>query len=122
VLVARATELIAMAVRNFEREVPALAKLKLVLRLELRGRGDVQVFRVRVPGPEVSKGEPDDARLELSVPRGSFNQLAEKGRLSDWREAYEHGQVKVAGDREIERLIGTVIQRQEARSRLKKAR
>ena len=115
-----ARELIAMAVRNFEREVPALAKLKLVLRLELRGRGDVQVFRVRVPGPEVSKGEPDDARLELSVPRSHFNQLAEKGRLADWREAYEHGQVKVSGDREIERLIGTVIQRQEARSRLKK--
>jgi hypothetical protein len=117
----RATELIAMAVRNFEREVPALAKLKLVLRLELRGRGDVQVFRVRVPGPEVSKGEPEDARLVLSVPRASFNQLAEKGRLPDWREAYEHGLIKVSGDREIERLIATVIQRQEARSRLKKA-
>jgi hypothetical protein len=117
----RATELIAMAVRNFEREVPALAKLKLVLRLELRGRGDVQVFRVRVPGPEVSKGEPEDARLELSVPRANFNQLAEKGRLPDWREAYEHGLIKVSGDREIERLIATVIQRQEARSRLKKA-
>jgi hypothetical protein len=117
----RTTELIAVAVRNFEREVPALAKLKLVLRLELRGRGDVQVFRVRVPGPEVSKGEPEDARLELSLPRSNFNQLAEKGRLAEWREAYEHGQIRVSGDREIERLIATVIQRQEARSRLKKA-
>jgi SCP-2 sterol transfer family len=116
-----ARELIAAAVRNFEREVPALAKLKLVLRLELRGRGDIQVFRVRVPGPEVTKGEPEDARLKLSLPRASFNQLAEKGRLADWREAYEHGQIKVSGDREIERLLGTVIQRQEARSRLKKA-
>jgi SCP-2 sterol transfer family len=116
-----ARELIAVAVRNFEREVPALAKLKLVLRLELRGRGDIQVFRVRVPGPEVTKGEPEDARLKLSLPRASFNQLAEKGRLADWREAYEHGQIKVSGDREIERLLGTVIQRQEARSRLKKA-
>jgi hypothetical protein len=116
----RASELIAVAVRNFEREVPALAKLKLVMRVELRGRGDVQVYRVRVPGPEVSKGEPDDARLELSIPRSHFNELAEKGKLPHWREAYEHGQIKVAGDPDIRRLVGTVIQRQEARSRLKK--
>jgi hypothetical protein len=116
----RATELIAVAVRNFEREVPALAKLKLVIRLELRGRGDVQVFRVRVPGPEVSKAEPEDARLVLSMPRSHFNELAEKGKLADWREAYEHGHLRVAGDPEIQRLVGTVIQRQEARSRLKK--
>jgi hypothetical protein len=118
---ATAQQLINVAVRSFEREVPALAKLKLVIRLELRGRGDVQVFRVRVPGPDVSKGEPDDARVEVAMPRSEFNRLAEKGRLRDWREAYEHGQVKVTGDPEVRRLIGTVIERQEARTRLKKA-
>ena len=64
---ARPAELIAVAVRNLEREVPALAPLKLVVRLELRGRGDVQVFRVRLPGPEVTKGEPEDARLEIAL-------------------------------------------------------
>jgi hypothetical protein len=119
--VARASELIAVAVRNFEREVPALAKLKLVIRLELRGRGDVQVFRVRVPGPEVSKGEPEDARIEIAMPRARFNELATAGTLPGWREAYEHGDVKVLGDREVLKLIGTVIERHEARSRLRKA-
>ncbi len=118
---ARPAELIAVAVRNLEREVPALAPLKAVLRLELRGRGDVQVFRVRLPGPEVTKGEPDDARLEISMSRSVFNEFAEKGQLSDWREAYEHGDIRVGGDPEIRRLIGTVIERQMARSRLKKA-
>lgn len=117
---ARPTELISVAVRNFEREVPALAKLKLVLRLELRGRGDVQVFRVRLPGPDVSKGEPEDARVEVTMPRSRFNELATDGKLQHWREAYEHGHIKVAGDHEIQKLIGTVIERQEARSRLKK--
>ena len=117
----RASELIATAVRNFEREVPALAKLKLVLRLELRGRGDVQVYRVRVPGPEVSKGEPDDARVEVTVSRSRFNELATQGKLRQWHEAYDHGDIKVAGDPEIRRLIATVIERQEARSRLRKA-
>jgi hypothetical protein len=119
--VARPAELIAVAVRNLEREVPALAPLKVVVRLELRGRGDVQVFRVRLPGPEVTKGEPQDARVEVILPRSHFNQLVEKGRLQNWREAYESGQIKIAGDPEIRRLIGTVIERQMARSRLKKA-
>ena len=118
---ARATELIATAVRNFEREVPALGKLKLVIRLELRGRGDVQVFRVRVPGPEVSRGEPDDARIAVSIPRSHFNELATDGKLQHWHDAYEHGYVKVEGDPEIQRLVARVIERQEARSKLRKS-
>jgi hypothetical protein len=118
---ARPTELIAVAVRNLEREVPALARLKLVVRLELRGRGDVQVFRVRLPAPEVTRGEPEDARLEIAMPRSQFNELAEKGALGQWREAYDHGHVKVSGDPEVRKLIGTVIERQMARTRLKKA-
>jgi hypothetical protein len=117
----RPQELIAVAVRNLEREVPALARLKIVVRLELRGRGDVQVFRVRLPAPEVSKGEPDDARLDVAMPRSVFNRLAEKGRVADWREAYDHGEVRVGGDPEVRKLIGTVIERHLARSQLRKA-
>ena len=117
----RPAELISVAVRNLEREVPALAPLKLVVRLELRGRGDVQVFRVRLPGPDVTKGEPNDARVEIAMSRSVFNQFAEKGQLADWREAYDHGHIKVIGDPEIRKLIGTVIERHMARTRLKKA-
>ena len=119
---ARPSELIAVAVRNLSREVPALGRLKLVLRLELRGRGDVQVYRVRVPGPEINKGEPDDARLEVAISRPDFNRLAEKGTLAEWREAFDSGRVKVTGDRDIQRLLATVIDRQMARTRLKRAR
>src|SRR5918992_524740 len=107
---ARAAELISVAVRNIEREVPALAKLKLVLRLELRGRADVQVFRVRLPGPEVTKEEPEDARVEISIPRSHFNELVDDGRLQHWREAYEHGHIKVEGDPNIRKLVGQVIE------------
>lgn len=119
---ARAQELISTAYRNITVEVPALARLKLTLRLELRGRGDVQVFRVRVPGPEVTKEEPDDARIEVSMARSHFNELATDGKVRHWREAYERGHIKVEGDPEIRKLVGTVIERQEARTRLKKAR
>jgi hypothetical protein len=69
----------------------------------------------------VSKGEPGDARLEVAMSRSVFNQFAEKGHLADWREAFDHGDIKVIGDPEIRKLIGTVIERQMARSRMKKA-
>jgi hypothetical protein len=117
----RAQELIAVAVRNLEREVPSLASLKIVVRLELRGRGDVQVFRVRLPAPEVTKGEPDDARLDVAMARSVFNQHAEKGHVRDWREAFEHGEIRVSGDAEVKKLIGTVIERHLARAQLRRA-
>jgi hypothetical protein len=117
---ARTQDLIATAYRRLILEVPALDKMKLVVRLELRGRGDVQVFRVRAPGPEITKGEPSDARLEVSMPRSHFNELAADGNLKQWREAYEHGHIKVSGDRQIQRLIAEVIGRHEQRSRLRK--
>lgn len=119
---ARAQDLIATAYRRFIAEVPAFDKLKLVLRLELRGRGDVQVFRVRTPGPETTKGEPEDAQLDISMPRSHFNELATEGRLKDWREALQHGHIKVSGDRRLQRLIENVIERHEQRARVQRRR
>ena len=116
----RAQDQIASAYRKLILEIPALDKLKLVIRVELRGRGDVQVFRVRTPGPEITKEDPSDARLEISMPRSHFNELAEDGKLKDWREAYEHGDLKVSGDRQVQRLVGEVISRHEQRTRTRK--
>jgi hypothetical protein len=118
----RAQDLINTAYRRFTTEVPALDKLKLVSRVELRGRGDVQVFRVRTPGPQISKGEPEDARISLSMPRSQFNELATEGTLKDWREAFERGQIKVTGDRRIQRLVENVIARHEQRARVRRVR
>jgi hypothetical protein len=120
--VASAAELIRGAVERVQQEAPALERLKLVFGLELRGRGDVQAYRIEVPGPKIAKGFGDDERLHVSVPRSDFNDLAAKGRLQDWREAYEHGHVKVEGDPEVRKLIGTVIERQLARAQLRRAR
>ncbi len=118
----RAQDLIEAAYRRFVAEIPALEKLKLVARLELRGRGDVQVFRVAAPGPEISKAEPDDARIEISIPRPRFNELAEGGEIGAWHEAYDHGEIKVGGDPDVVKLLGTVIGKHEARSKLKRVR
>ena len=41
--------------RRFLQEVPALAPMKLVVGIDLRGRGDVQHFRLEMPGTVVTK-------------------------------------------------------------------
>jgi hypothetical protein len=114
--------LIEQAVANFQREVPALARLKLVVELELRGRGDIQLFRVEVPGPKVTKDIASDAKVRLSVPRSHFNDLAREGTLRHWREAFESGTVRASGPEEILRLIQSVVIKQEERTRSRKLR
>jgi hypothetical protein len=108
---------IAQAVQDLVREVPALANLKLVARLELRARGgDAPIWRVEVPGPKVDKDPAGDARIDLSVGRPEFNELVKEGRLRNWIDAYEHGHVRVSGDQGVIKLLGNVIERQRARS------
>ncbi len=114
-------DLIEIAYKRLIEQVPALAKLKLVGRLELRARGDVQVYRVSSPGPEITKGEPEDARIELSLPRADFNDLADS-ELQHWRTAYEHGVLKVGGDPAVIRLLGGVLAKHEARSKMRRVR
>ncbi len=114
--------LIEAGVLNFQRQVPALTKLKLVVELELRGRGDIQLFRVEVPGPKVTKDIASDAKVRLSVPRSDFNELAREGTIRHWREAFESGTVRATGPTEILRLISSVVEKQEERTRSRKLR
>jgi hypothetical protein len=114
--------LIETAVKRFLEEVPALAPLKLVAGLELRGRGDVQMYRVELPGPKVRKDIAADAKVHLSLARSHFNELATKGHIRDWREAFAHGDVKATGIDQVLKLIVNVVERQEERTRTRKAR
>lgn len=109
--------LIGQAVERLGEEVPALKQLKLVIRLELRARGggDVPIWRVELPGPVVTRDPAGDSRIDVSVARSHFNELAEDGSLPDWVEAYEHGHVRVTGDPAVTKLLGNVIGRQMAR-------
>lgn len=113
--------LIETAVNRFLAEVPALQPLKIVVGLELRGRGDLQIYRVELPGPKVSKDIPSDAKVTLEMPRSHFNELATKGHVKQWREAFEHGDVKATGIDQVMKLIVNVVERQEERSRTRKA-
>jgi hypothetical protein len=113
-------DLIRTAVERFQAEVPALRKLKLVFGLELRGRGDIQLYRVELPGPQIKKDLAQDERVLVEIDRPQFNELAEKGTLKSYRRAYETGHIKVTGDSNVKKLIAQVVERQEQRSRLKK--
>jgi hypothetical protein len=113
--------LIETAVTRFLDEVPALQPLKLVAGLELRGRGDIQMYRVELPGPKVTKDIAADAKVRLEIPRSHFNELATKGRIKDWREAFAKGDAKATGIEQVMRLIVQVVERQEERSRTRRA-
>jgi hypothetical protein len=108
------------AIANFQRQVPALERLKLVFELELRGRGDIQLFRVEVPGPKITRDIASDAKVRLSIPRTEFNELSKDGTIRHWRESFATGHVKATGPPEILKLIQSVVVKQEERTRTRK--
>ena len=115
-------ELIEGAVTRFLDEVTALAPLKLVVGLDLRGRGDVQQYRIELPGPKVTKGDATDAKVRIEVPRAFFNEMAKDGKAADWREAFVYGQAKATGVSQILKLIEHVVDKHEERLRMRRAK
>ena len=121
-----AKTLIEIAVERFLDEVPALAPLKLVFAVELRGRGDVQLYRVELLGRDepmqVTKGIAEDARVRIEMPRSFFNVMAKEAHIADWREAFLYGKAKATGVDQILKLIVHVVEKQEERLRTRRAR
>ena len=113
-------DLIRTAVERFQAEVPALGKLKLVFGLELKAKHDIQLYRVELPGPKISKDLAQDERILVEIDRPQFNQLAEKGTIRSYRKAVETGHIKANGDSNVVKLIVQVVERQEERAKLKK--
>jgi hypothetical protein len=117
-----AKALIELATRRFLEEVPALEPIKLVVGVDLRGRGDVQQFRVEMPGVKVTKAVAADARVRLEMRREFFNVMAREGKVPDWVEAFTYGQAKASGPEQIVKLIVNVVERQQERDRTRRAR
>jgi hypothetical protein len=114
--------LIEQAIARFLEEVPSLAPLKLVVGLELRARHDTQIYRVELPGPVVSKALPSDAKVTLEVSRSHFNELAAKGTVKQWREAFEHGDARATGIDQYLKLIRQVVDKHDERAGLRRAK
>jgi hypothetical protein len=117
-----AKALIELATRRFLEEVPALEPIKLVIGIELRGRGDVQYFRLEMPAINVTKGPAEDARMRVDMRREFFNVMAREGKVPDWIEAFTYGQAKASGPEQFLKLIVNVVERQQDRQRTRKAR
>ncbi len=117
-----AKALIELATRRFIGEVPALEPIKLVDGIELRGRGDIQPYRLEMPGVKVTKGPAADARIRVDMRREFFNVMAREGKVPDWVEAFAYGQAKATGPEQILKLIVNVVERQQERERTPKAR
>ncbi len=114
--------LIELAVRRFIEEVPSLAPVKLVVGIELRGRGDVQQFRLEMPDLKVTRGPAADARVRVDMRREFFNVMAREAKIPDWIEAFAYGQAKASGPEQIVKLIVNVVERQVERDRTRKTR
>ena len=117
-----AITLIETVVRNFLTEVPALAPMKLIVGVDLRGRGDVQQFRLQLPEVGVSRGIAADARIRVDMRREFFNAMARDAKVPDWIEAFTYGQAKASGVEQYMRLIANVVEKQLERQRTRKAR
>lgn len=117
-----AKALIELAVRRFLKEVPSLEPIKIVVGVELRGRGDVQHFRLEMPGIKVTKGPAADARMRVDMRREFFNVMAKEAKVADWVEAFSYGQAKASGPEQFMKLIVNVVERQQERQRARKAR
>ena len=119
-----AKTLIDTAVQRFLDEVPALKPIKLVVGVDLHGRGgDVQQFRIDMPSGEVKKDIASDARIRVEMRRDFFNLMVEhEAKVADWREAFYEGRAKATGVEQYMRLIQQVVEKQQERDRLRRAR
>ncbi len=117
-----AVELIEKTVARFLEEVPALKPMKLVVAVELRGRGDTQHFRLELGGRDGLKATKDiaaDAKVRVEMRREFFNEMAKDAKVADWREAFMYGHAKATGPTQILQLIERVVVKQEERGRLR---
>ena len=114
---------IAQAIEGVLAEVPALRSMKLIFSVELRGRGDLQQYRVELPGPKITKALATDARVTVEMRREFFNAMVDEGaRVADWREAFRYGQARATGVSQILQLIERVVSMHEERANLRRAK
>lgn len=117
-----ARALIEQAARRFVGEVPALAQLKMIFEVQLRGRGDTQQFRLQTPELAVTKGPAADAQIRIDMQRAFFNVMATDAKVGDWIDAFTYGKAHATGPEQFLRLIATVVDKHQERQNLRRAR
>jgi hypothetical protein len=114
--------MIQQAVEGIVEEVPALKPLKLVVGIDLHGRGDVQQFRLEMPDITVTKDIAADSRIRIELRRDFFNLMVEHGaKVADWEQAFVEGRAKATGVSQYLQLIARVVEKHQERARLRRA-
>jgi hypothetical protein len=117
-----APQLIDQAVRGVLEEIPALKPLKLVVGIDLHGRGDLQQYRLQMPDLEITKDIAADARVRIDIRRDFFNLMVEHGaKVADWEQAFHEGRAKATGVTQYLQLIQRVVEKHQERARLRRA-
>lgn len=105
------------ALKQLLEHVPALKPLKLIAAAEVQGGRDVQLIRIVMPGPQVTKAIAPDARVTLTIRRDLLNEMIELNDLQAWIRAWDHGKFRVSGVQEYLKLIGQVIEKTAAKKK-----
>ncbi len=105
------------ALKQLLEHVPALKPLKLIAAAEVQGGRDVQLIRIVMPGPQVTKAITPDARVTLTIRRDLLNEMIELNYLQAWIRAWDHGKFRVSGVQEYLKLIGQVIEKTAAKKK-----
>lgn len=105
------------ALKQLLEHVPALKPLKLIAAAEVQGGRDVQLIRIVMPGPQVTKAITPDARVTLTIRRDLLNEMIESNDLQAWIRAWDHGKFRVSGVQEYLKLIGQVIEKTAAKQK-----
>ncbi len=114
---------IERATRSFLEEVPALKPLKMVIGVDLVGRGDTQQFKLVMPDVTVTKDIAADARIRVEMRRDVFNKMVEgEARMVDWRAAVIDGNLKASGIEQYLKLISQVVEKQVERNRVRRSK
>lgn len=117
-----ATTMIQQHAKHLLEQVPALKPMKLVVGIDLQGRGDTQQFRLQLPELEVKRDIGQDARIRVEMRREFFNAMVEHGAgVSDWRMAFLEGRAKATGVQQYLQLIERVVDKAQERARTRKA-
>jgi hypothetical protein len=64
-----------------------------------------------------------DAKIRIEMRRDFFNLMVEHGaKVADWEQAFHEGRAKATGVDQYLKLIQRVVERQQERARLRRAR
>jgi hypothetical protein len=101
---------------RFIEAVPALAPLKLSVKVDLQAKGDHQLYRLDFPGPAVERDTGSPAMIEVLIMRQDFNDILDpRNGMTQWIEAYDLGKIKISGEGGMVKLVAKVIEKQQRR-------